>query len=349
MAKNLKANIVIDNGNSNITVYKRGETKPYIADSTHPMWDKILAGVTADDVKVLGLFHLAEAAQRSMLSERVGVANGKLYFDGDEVNDVLAQHIVETLAADQNPNVHVRLLENIQQNPNPESRQLLFRFLATHKFTITTAGNIVGYKGVDAALTNGKRWKSTRAGIAIVNGVYQDKGSVYQDVGDVVEMPRSKVTFDPNDACSSGLHVGNWGYVKEYFSHHPVLRVEVNPRDVVSVPHDANDSKMRVCRYVVTASNIKAPHSEPVIETYRSPVAPLSIAARPKLNSAQEQKEARAALSVRTRYPKPDQWDETVRTAKRQRKGLKTYIAKKYPKWSLINGRDGKDRKDWSV
>jgi hypothetical protein len=62
-------------------------------------------------------------------------------------------------------------------------------------------------------------------------------------------MPRDRVTFDPNNGCSFGLHVGTFSYANSYGS--TVLEVHVNPRDVVSVPTDCQDQKMRTCRYEV--------------------------------------------------------------------------------------------------
>ena len=43
-----------------------------------------------------------------------------------------------------------------------------------------------------------------------------------------------------------------------------VLEVYVNPRDVVSVPHDYSAQKIRVCRYVV-GEPVDKPYDEPVL------------------------------------------------------------------------------------
>jgi hypothetical protein len=104
---------------------------------------------------------------------------------------------------------------------------------------------------------------STRSGHAIVNGV-DINDYVPQRVGDVVEMPRSEVTFDPSVSCSSGLHVADWGYANGMGN--TVLAVLVNPRDVVSVPTDYGDAKVRVCRYKVLEVRTEA-YSGAVLKT----------------------------------------------------------------------------------
>jgi len=71
---------------------------------------------------------------------------------------------------------------------------------------------------------------------------------VTQKVGDVVTMPRSEVTHDPNKACERGLHVATRGYAKSYGT---VMEVHFNPRDIVSVPRADRGEKVRVCRYKV--------------------------------------------------------------------------------------------------
>jgi hypothetical protein len=73
-------------------------------------------------------------------------------------------------------------------------------------------------------------------------------------VGQVCEMPRSKVDDNRNMGCSAGLHVGALDYVASYGSpdaEDNIIIVKVNPRDAVSVPTDSSHQKLRTCRYEV--------------------------------------------------------------------------------------------------
>lgn len=79
-------------------------------------------------------------------------------------------------------------------------------------------------------------------------------------MGQAVTQPRETCDSNPNQTCSSGLHVGAWGYVggdafssDGFGSARPgekaVLQVLVDPRNIVAVPYDYNGQKMRVCEY----------------------------------------------------------------------------------------------------
>lgn len=70
-------------------------------------------------------------------------------------------------------------------------------------------------------------------------------------LGVPVEMPMEECDTDPNNTCSSGLHVGAPGYVKSFggYEGRYILAVLVNPADVAAVPVDYNYEKMRTARY----------------------------------------------------------------------------------------------------
>jgi len=241
----------------------------FSADDTHPNYEEICEAARAGDPDVVDLFDMSIAVAKELtpLSERVAVANGQVYFDGDVVDNALTQHIVRVLDAGKGGwTALVRFMEKVYTNPSEHSRENLYRWLVADDFTIDVDGDIIGYKGVRANTDGG--YRSLTAGTATVNGIVHT-GYIPQEIGDVVEMPRSAVEFDPAAACSVGLHVGTWGYASD-FSCGPVLQVAVNPRDVVSVPTDCNGQKMRVCRYRVV-NEISERLNVPVEETVKRP------------------------------------------------------------------------------
>jgi hypothetical protein len=64
-------------------------------------------------------------------------------------------------------------------------------------------------------------------------------------------MPRSQVIHNPGVSCSVGLHAATYAFAKSFVgAGGPVLKIFVNPRDVVSVPSYGAD-KFRCCRYTV--------------------------------------------------------------------------------------------------
>lgn len=125
----------------------------------------------------------------------------------------------------------VKFAENLLANPSERSVQELFNFLSVNDHPITNKGTFVAYKKVRSSFLD------------------IHSGTMDNSVGKVVSMPRESVNPDCNVTCSYGLHVANWDYAKNHFGSHEdiMLEVEVNPRDVVSVPVDYNSAKMRVC------------------------------------------------------------------------------------------------------
>jgi hypothetical protein len=224
---------------------------PYSAGNEHPNFKEILRLATEGDTSVVDLFDVSVVVAKKFesLSERVSVHDGRVYFDGEVVDSALTRQIVAFLQAgveDFKPLVN--FFEKVEQNPNEDSRKQLYAWLDAHDFTITPEGDLLGYKGVRK--TDDDKYVSVNTGRAIVNG-QEVSGAIPNNIGDVVTMPRSEVEFNPSVGCSTGLHVGTWSYAKGW-SQGEVLEVVVNPRDVVSVPHDCSAQKLRTCRYVVT-------------------------------------------------------------------------------------------------
>lgn len=223
------------------------------ATDTHPRFtdikDALIAG-SEDADEIRGLFDLAYAAQAQFLkvSDRVSIKDGKVYLDYEEVDSSLTRTILQFLNDGLDFTPLVNFFEQIQANPQPHSREQLFEWLRRHDFAITHDGHFIAYKSVHTDDKHG--YASVSAGKAIVNGQEHDNGRVPNPVGAVVEFPRHEVVFDPSQGCGVGLHAGSWEYA-EGFSGDTLLKVKINPRDVVSVPTDSDWQKLRVCRYVV--------------------------------------------------------------------------------------------------
>lgn len=126
--------------------------------------------------------------------------------------------------------------ENVKMNPNRDSADQLFKYLEVNNFPITPDGCFLAYKYV-----------------AEVDGKLIDSYSKSYDnsVGKVVAMDRTLCDSNRDVTCSHGLHVAAHSYAKECGSGQVIIEVKVNPKDVVSVPSDYGNRKMRVCRYEI--------------------------------------------------------------------------------------------------
>ncbi|HSE45866.1 MAG TPA: hypothetical protein VLA89_11135 [Gemmatimonadales bacterium] len=253
-------------GKQLLTVLLPGE-EPITVFDDHPHFQDILDGAREQsdpsDLRDLADLSEAVATKFDSLSERVAVAGGRVYFDGDEVEGSIVDQIVRFLddeVEDWRP--LVAFLEKVQQNPNEHSREQLYDWLKAHDFTITQEGDIVGYKGVQGGTEDGFEYASCSSGTAIVDGEVQD-GQINQNLGSTVQMPRSQVQHDPRNSCSTGLHVGTFSYARSW-ARKARIAVLVNPRDVVSVPTDGGGEKVRVSRYTVLRE-VTEPITDPVL------------------------------------------------------------------------------------
>lgn len=127
----------------------------------------------------------------------------------------------------------LKFWNNLKQNPSFNARQMLFAFLTHNGHPFTEDGCFIAYRGVTA------EFKDVHT------------GKFNNSVGSVCEMDRSKVDDNPNNTCSSGLHVACFDYAKGFGTQ--LIEVKVNPKDVVAVPVDYNGTKMRTCRFEVVA------------------------------------------------------------------------------------------------
>lgn len=188
------------------------------------------------------------------VADHVEVKNGRLYYEGEEVNGALADAIISYHAQGHRDFTPlVRFLAKLLENPNPHSREHLYQWMRHLSFTIADDGDILAYKGVVSVVREGRNdpefVSDYRWGTAKSNGVLYKGMRIPNPIGAVVEMPRHEVTFDPTKGCHTGLHIGTVSYAQGFGD--TMVEVKVHPADVVSVPTHNNWEKLRVCKYRV--------------------------------------------------------------------------------------------------
>jgi hypothetical protein len=184
----------------------------------------------------------------------IDLETGVVRFDGQPVDSALADTILRfAREGHQNYAPLVRFLSKVMANPNPHSRANLFQWMQHRDFVLSHDGDFLAHKGVAAEGEYG--YRSNTRGHEDVTVTFLDgstkvyRGYVPNPIGATIEMDRSLVQHDPAMGCSVGLHVGTWRYASGWSSTR--LLVKIDPRDVVSVPTDCDQEKMRVCRYTV--------------------------------------------------------------------------------------------------
>lgn len=161
------------------------------------------------------------------------LTNGVLHINGEALPESLSARVQALRAASLPFDALIKFWENLRKNPSFNSRAQLFKFLEHNGHPLTEDGCFIAYRGVTED--------------------FKDKhsGTFDNSVGSVCEMPREQVDDNPNNTCSSGLHVACFDYAKGFGPQ--LIEVKVNPKDVVAVPTDYNGTKMRVSRFEVVA------------------------------------------------------------------------------------------------
>jgi hypothetical protein len=178
----------------------------------------------------------------------IELRGSSLYYEGRVLEGFLSNLIIRMVSEGQ-PNVQplVNFLERLQMNPSYRVRDQLFKFLDFGKNSITPDGCFLGYKYVT------DDFQSVHAG-AWEDGTFYPDRHYDHSVGERPSMPREHVDDDPNNTCSSGLHVCSRTYLGHMGNNRQIVVCKVDPRDVVSVPVDYNNTKMRTCGYTVVGS-----------------------------------------------------------------------------------------------
>ena len=189
------------------------------------------------------------------LSERgFQVIDGVVHVDGDALPDSLSTRVLDFFNSNLPFEPLLKFWAKLKNNPSFNSRQMLFKFLEHNGHPITTEGNFIAYRAV--------------------RNDFLDKhtGKIDNTVGNIVSIDRNKVDDNPNNTCSTGLHVATLSYAQDFASgNDKLLDVEVDPADVVAVPTDYNGTKMRVCKFKVVAESQGLIEKPLVTSAYKIP------------------------------------------------------------------------------
>lgn len=203
-------------------------------DKSHYNWRDAVDALNDEDFEKLETLFDSKKSVEDFSEGNIEVKDGIVYYAGEEINN----HIIERLLSFMREGLPykplLRFLEKLMLNPSRRAVNELYSFLEHKSMPLTESGNFLAYKGVSSE--------------------FRDKysGRIDNSVGEIVSMPRNQVCDDANHGCSSGLHAGSYNYAKGYSSGggHLVV-VEIDPSDVVSIPHDCDQQKLRTTKYRV--------------------------------------------------------------------------------------------------
>lgn len=191
------------------------------------------AALELDFAKAIALIN-AEKAITSYVNGNVRIEDGRLFYQDIELRSGLIDRIINAMNNGENFQFYLPFLENLLENPSRKAVDRLFDFLSANDITITDDGHFLAWKVIRDDFTD----------------CYT--GKFDNSVGVTVKMPRTHVNDNDEVTCSNGLHVCARSYIRHFrYGSDRLVKVKVHPRDVVSIPVDYGDAKMRTCQYLV--------------------------------------------------------------------------------------------------
>lgn len=216
------------------------------SDSFNTIFNLLIDNKLSDE-SVKDAFHLSQPKRmvESFTSGKLKIepAKGVITFFKDEktapyvVNNSLSKRIVEMITKNgaDGANALIKFMENLMENPSYRAVNELYGFLEHNDIEITDDGYFYA-------------WKKVR-------GDYFDiyTNTMRNAPGDSPRVSRNLVDENSEVTCSFGLHVCAKSYLNSYGNSagNRVVKVKVHPADVVAIPKDYRNAKMRCCGYEI--------------------------------------------------------------------------------------------------
>lgn len=218
---------------NNLSVVMDG--KPYTIPRTSPQFDSVMDAITNENFTDLErLLEVKQTINRET-EGRIAFDGYNLSFNGEVIHNAIVERLAYLWKKNYPYKPLLRFMDNLMDNPSYRAVNELYGFLEACDLPFTNDGHFLAYKKVRGDFTD------------IHSGKFDNS------VGQVAKVMRNQVDEDSDRTCSYGLHVCSREYLP-YFGNGPgdrVILVKVNPANVVAVPKDYNNAKMRVCEYEV--------------------------------------------------------------------------------------------------
>lgn len=216
-----------------ITILMDGKT--YQVATDHPNYKKILDDLNCGNRESLeNDLNIEKCFQTFFTTVNVTIKAGVVYYKDKAIHNALTRQIVDFFERDLPFRPLVLFMENLMQNPSARAVNELHNMREVNHMPLTESGTFLA-------------WKRVRDD-------FKDfyTGKIDNTPGSVVKMARNEVCDDKDRTCESGLHFCSKEYLKHYYGGQGrIIVVEINPKDVVSIPIDYENSKGRCCEYKV--------------------------------------------------------------------------------------------------
>lgn len=227
---------VIITGSGKIAATINGAS--YTIDTDHPKYKQALDAVRQKNWNgFVNLVNISQQVQSYFDGTNVEVKDGSINYHGQVIHNTLTKRILNFMREGLPHEPLLNFFKNLMENPSKRAVDELYDFLEAGELPITEDGHFLAFKNVRS------------------NYFDIHSGKFDNSVGKVCEMPRNGVDEDKNRTCSSGLHFCSIKYLPSFMDSDggKTMIVKINPKDVVAIPADYNNTKGRTCRYEVVA------------------------------------------------------------------------------------------------
>ena len=244
---------------SNITVVIG--TTPHTVSKSHIAYNKLLNAIKAGDWETVQDIIEPKKAVINFGQGNIEIQGDQIFWKGREMHNALTKRMVAMIQEDFPVEPLVAFMENLMENPSKRAVNELYGFLEKNTLPITSDGCFLAYKKVRAdyldchsgtVLNKPAAYMTDEdtAALAEAVGKNSEVTVAVEEGVTVVSMERNLVDDDQNRTCSTGLHFCSQDYLRSFGGERIVI-LKINPRDVVSIPNDYNDSKGRCARYEI--------------------------------------------------------------------------------------------------
>jgi len=216
--------------NNNIVIMMNNNV--YNVNRTHIAFYKILDALRVSDWDAIETFLEPKKILVEYGTGNLSIHGEKVFWKERELNKGLCFRIIKMYQEGFSIEPMVKFIDNLMENPSSTAVEELYIFLEHNTLPITSDGYFLAYKKVTAN--------------------YKDcyTNTIDNSIGAIVNMERNLVDDNRNKHCSQGLHFCSIEYLT-HFHGDKIMILKINPKNVVSIPKDYNNSKGRCCEYEV--------------------------------------------------------------------------------------------------
>lgn len=218
---------------NSVSLFPAGQP-PLLIDSEHVNFQAVVEAIRSGDfdaaVELASVTNFIKAVSNGFVS----ISEEGVTYKGEPLTGYLINKMTLFFREGLPVEHYCAFLSNLMANPSMTARKELYNFLEAADLPITEDGCFLAYKAVRSNFKD------------IHSGKFDNSPGVRN------VMLRGKVDDNRNRTCSTGFHAAAYEYAKNFMPNGgKMVAVKINPADVVSIPADYENQKLRCCDYTV--------------------------------------------------------------------------------------------------